>query len=165
MFPLFVKIKKMTSKGMFKVRKSISYLKEIIWVIGFIILVNLSLDFSTQLWKTAKAEFNPVPVLWFDVIASILLGVYIAILLVKKWSININHALLWFVAAPCLLLLLTYPTLVTLSTSEILPESFSYGFTDNWLFKAAMFTPTAFGIVAGMTLTLGIFNNHSSVTK
>ena len=146
-------------------RKGISYFKKIIWVIGFIILVNLSLDFSNQLRKTANAEFNPVPVLWFDVIAPILLGIYIAILLVKKWSININHALLWCVAAPCLLLLLTYPTLATLSTYEILPESFSYEFTINWLFKATVSTPIVFGIVAGMTLTLSLFSNHSNATK
>lgn len=146
-------------------REGISYFKKTIWVIGFIILVNLSLDFSTQLRETANAEFNPVPVLWFDVIAPILLGIYIAILLVKKWSININHALLWCVAAPCLLLLLTYPTLATLSTYEILPESFSYEFTINWLFKATVSTPIVFGIVAGMTLTLSLFSNHSNATK
>ena len=74
-----VKIKKMIFKGMFKLRKDISYFKKIIWVIGLIILVNLNLVFSNQLWETANAEFNPVPVLWFDVISPILLGIYIAI--------------------------------------------------------------------------------------
>ena len=160
-----VKIKKMIFKEMFKTRKDISYFKKIIWVIGLIILVNLNLVFSNQLWETANAEFNPVPVLWFDVISPILLGIYIAILLVKKWSININHALLWCVSAPCLLLLLTYPTLATLSTYEILPESFSYEFTLTWLFKATISMPIVFGIVGGMTLTLSLFSNHSKATK
>lgn len=146
-------------------RKGISYFMKIIWVIGLIILVNLNLFFSNQLLETANAEFNPVPVLWFDVIFPILLGIYIALLLVKKWSININPALLWCVAAPCLLLLLTYPTLATLSTLEILPESFSYEFTLTWLFKATISTPTVFGIVAGITLTLSLFSNHLNVTK
>ena len=146
-------------------RKDISYFKKIIWVIGLTILVNLNLVFSNQLWETANAEFNPVPVLWFDVISPILLGIYIAILLVKKWSININHALLWCISAPCLLLLLTYQTLVTLSTYEFLSESFSYEFTSTWPFKAIISMPTVFGIVGGMIFTLSLFGNRSNVTK
>ena len=145
--------------------KSIGYFKNIIWVIGLIILVNLSSVFKTQLQQTAQEDFNGVPLLWFDVIIPLLLGVYIAILLVKKWSININHALLWCIAAPCILLLLIYPTLATLSTYEILPETFSYEFTLTWLFKATISMPIVFGIVGGMTLTLSLFSNHSKATK
>ena len=151
--------------GMFKMTKSISYFKKIMWVIGLIILVNLSLVFKTQLQQIAQEDFNGVPLLWFDAIIPILLGAYIAILLVKKWSININYALLWCVAAPCLLLLVIYPTLATLSTYEILPESFSYEFTLNWLFKTTISMPIVFGIVGGMTLILSLFSNHSKATK
>ena len=145
--------------------KSIGYFKNIIWVIGLIILVNLSSVFKPQLQEIAQLKFNHIPLLWFNVIMPILFGAYISILLVKKWSININYALLWGVAAPCLLLLLIYPTLATLSTYEILPESFSYEFTLNWLFKATISMPIVFGIVGGMTLILSLFSNHSKATK
>lgn len=152
-------------KGMFKITKSIGYFKNIIWVIGLIILVNLSSVFKTQLQEIAQLKFNHIPLLWFNVIIPILFGAYIAILLVKKWSININHALLWGVSIPCLLLLVIYPTLATLSTHEILPESFSYEFTLNWLFKATISMPIVFGIVGGMTLILSLFSNHPKATK
>lgn len=141
------------------------YFKKIIWVLGLVILLNLSLDFRIKIQQTAQEDFNVVPLLWFDAIIPILLGAYIAILLVKKWSININHALLWCVAVPCLLLLVIYPTLATLSTYEILPEGFSYEFTLNWLFKATISMPIVFGIVGGMTLTLSLFSNHLKATK
>lgn len=141
------------------------YFKKIIWAVGLVILVNLSLDFRIQIQQTAQENFNAVPLFWFDVINSILFGLYISLLLVKKWSIKINHSLLWCVAVPCLLLLLIYPTLSTLASYELLPESFSYTFISTWLFKTAMSTPIVVGIVAGMTMTLSLFNNHSNVTK
>lgn len=145
--------------------KGVIDFKKIIWVIGLIILINLSLVVRTKLQQTATVDFNIVPLLWFDVISPILIGVYIAILLVRKWSININHALLWCVATPCLLLLLIYPTLATLSNYNILSENVSYEFTLTWLFKPSMTTPIVFGIVAGMCLTLSLFGNYSNATK
>ncbi|MBD8032973.1 MULTISPECIES: hypothetical protein [Solibacillus] len=142
-----------------------NYFKKIIWVIGLIILVKLSFDFKIHLQQTAQMEFNIVPVLWYDVMISLLLGWYISILLVQKWSVNVNHALLWCVAVPCLIILLIYPTVVTLAVNKLIPESFSYSFITAWFFKVAMPSPNVVGIVAGMTLAISIFSNDSKVAK
>lgn len=145
--------------------KGSSYFKKIIWVVGLVILVNISLDFRIQIQQTAHENFNVVPLLWFDVINSILFGFYISLLLVKKWSIKINHSLLWCVAVPSLLLLIIYPTLSTLASYELLPESFTYNFISTWLFKVTMSPPIVIGIVAGLTMILSLFNNQSNVKK
>ncbi|MEK3766009.1 hypothetical protein [Solibacillus sp. FSL K6-4121] len=144
---------------------SSNYFKKIIWVIGLILLAKFSYDLKVQLQKTAQMEYNIVPVLWFDVISALLLGGYISLLLVNKWSVKINHALLWCVATPCLVLLLIYPTLTTLAVNELIPESFAYSFIAAWVFKVAMTSPNVVGIVAGMTLALSIFSNQSNRAK
>lgn len=142
-----------------------NYFKKIIWVIGLTILAKLSFDLKVQLQKTAQMEYNIVPVLWFDVVSALLLGGYISVLLVQKWSVKINHALLWCVATPCLVLLLIYPTITTLAVYELIPESFAFSFISAWVFKVAMTSPNVVGIVAGMTLALSIFSNDSKVSK
>ena len=136
-----------------------NYFKKIIWSIGLIILINLSYNFKIQLQQTAQMTFNIVPVLWFDVMVSLLMGCYISILLVQKWSLNVNHALLWCVTVPCLVLVFIYPTVSTLITYELLPESSSFSLILSWSLKIAMSSPYVVGIVAGLTFVLSLFSN------
>jgi len=136
-------------------KKFLPILRKLFWVIGLFIFVTIGTDLRVQVRQTAQMELKIAPVVWFDVIYSILVGLYIALLLVKSWSIKINHSLLWCVAVPCLLFLLIYPTISTL------PENFTSNSISERLFLTSMYSQIIIGIITGVTLTLSLFSHHS----
>ena len=80
------------------------YFLKILWVVGLIILAMISFNYENQLQQTATETFNFIPVIWSKLFMSIIFGLYISLLFVKKWSFNINPSLLWCVAMPCSIL-------------------------------------------------------------
>ncbi|MFC4408817.1 hypothetical protein ACFOZY_00065 [Chungangia koreensis] len=130
-----------------------SSLLKILWVIGLIVLTSLSYNVENQLNLIAKATFNPFPVLWVKPILSIIFGLYLSLIFIKKWSVKLNATLLWCVAIPCLLLSFLYPFLVTVSIGN--PPFFIGSLIDGWIFKMSSFE--VLGIVTGLTLMLSVF--------
>ena len=101
----------------------ISYLLNILWVIGLIVLAMISHHYEIQISQTASETFNIIPVFWFKPVISILFGLYTSLIFVKRWSFRINPSLLWCVAIPCILLSFAFPILVSLSSAGYLSET------------------------------------------
>jgi hypothetical protein len=138
--------------------KLVPYFWGIIWVIGLIILLEISADFKNQIQQTSNLTSNKIPLLWYIPFSSVVIGFYISILLVKKWAFELNLPLLLCVSLPCILLSFGYPILATLSTLASLPvyvESSSISF-----FLLDIFSSDVIGIIAGLTIILSIFNVH-----
>lgn len=137
-----------------------SYCRKILWVIGLVALSFISFNYKNQIQQTASETFNVIPIIWSNSLTSILFGIYLSLILVKKWSLNINRSLLWCVSIPCMLLSLALPIFATLSTFEYLPENISSSSFSFWLIKIS--STDLFGIIAGLTIILSFFNAHSN---
>lgn len=140
--------------------KWLSYILKILWVVGLILLAIISFNYQNQIQQTASETFNMVPTIWIEPLISIIFGFYISFIVVKKWSLSVNLSLLWCVAIPCLILTLSLPILVTLSSvnyfSEIpITASFSFGLQK-------IYSTNAFGIIAGLTIILSLFNSKAN---
>ena len=139
-----------------KKSNGLSYFLKFFWVVGLIILAIISFNYENQLQHTATETFNFIPVIWSKLFMSIVFGLYISLLFVKKWSFNINPSLLWCVAGPCIILSLAFPILVTLSSVNSLPEMITSSPISSGLQK--MYSTNIFGIIAGLTIILSLFN-------
>ena len=139
-----------------KKSNGLSYFLKILWVVGLIILAIISFNYENQLRQTATETFNFIPVIWSKLFISILFGLYISLLFVKKWSFNINLSLLWCVAIPCILLSFAFPLFVSLSSVNYLPEMIISSPISSGLQK--IYSTNIFGIIAGLTMILGLFN-------
>ena len=132
--------------------KLLPYLRKVLWVVGLIILAITSFDYASQAQQTMNATASLVSYVWTKLFISIIFGLYISILLVKKWSIKINPSLLICVTIPCLLLSFAYP-IWSIHEPNLSP---SIVFSLMKILSTGML-----GTIAGLTLVLGIFNNHS----
>lgn len=131
------------------------YFWKILWVVGLIILSIISFNYENQLQQTASETFNSIPVIWSNLFISIIFGLYISLIFVKKWSFNINLSLLWCVTIPCMLISFAYPILATLSSTESLPENIASSSISFLLLK--IYSSDVFGIITGLTLILSFF--------
>ena len=134
----------------------LSYFLKILWVVGLIILAIISFNYENQLQHTATETYNFIPVIWSKLFMSIIFGLYISLLFVKKWSFNINPSLLWCVALPCIILSFAFPILVILSSVDRLPEMITSSPISSGLQK--IYSTNIFGIIAGLTIILSLFN-------
>jgi hypothetical protein len=139
-----------------QINKWQSNLLKFLWVIGLIVLANLSFNVENQLSIEAKATFNPFPVLWVKPILSIVFGLYLSLIFINKWSIKLNASLLGCVAIPCLLLSFLFPLIATVSNSN--PSYFSSSLINWWIYKMSSFE--VFGIATGLTLMLSVFSHQ-----
>ncbi|WP_299514534.1 hypothetical protein [uncultured Rummeliibacillus sp.] len=144
--------------------KWLSYFWKILWIIGLIILARLSFSYEIQSKQSADATFNLIPLIWFKVIISILFGLYLSLILVKKWSFKINPSLIWCVSIPSLLLSFTYPITATLASFNNLPEVIANSSILYWLINVRS-SSNIFGIVAGLSLILSLFNDSRCSEK
>lgn len=133
----------------------LSYFRKIIWFVGLIILSNISIYFANYVKQIANDTFTFIPLLWTHSFISLIFGIYVSLIFVKKWSFKINHSLLWCVSIPCLLISFCYPIISILSPIE----GISFSFIPNWLIRITSLE--VFGIIAGMTFILSIFNTQS----
>ncbi|MEK4423614.1 hypothetical protein [Solibacillus sp. FSL K6-1523] len=141
------------------------YFWKIIWVIGLIVFIKFSLNFENQMQQTAMAEYNPIPVWWYDVVHPILFGFYLSLLFVKKWSVKINLSLFWCVSMPSFVMLCGYPLLATLSMLGILPDKMLNFSIYTWVLKAFVSYSYVFGMIAGLTIMLSFFSTHPTKSR
>lgn len=134
----------------------ISYLLKTFWVIGLIILAIISFNYENQIQQTSRETFNFIPFIWSKQFISIIFGLYISLIFVKKWSFSVNPPLLWCVAIPCLIISFAFPIVVTLSSVNYLPEIIANSPISFGLQK--IFSTNVFGIIAGLTMILSLFN-------
>ena len=128
------------------------YLWKLIWVIGLFLLTIISYDIKNEVRVMSASTFSIAPVFWTNFITLFLWGVYLSLILIKKWTININLPLLICACIPCFL----FSIFVPLAT--ILPLSLPIG--GIWFNKAI--SSYFIEIVAGFTFMLSIFNNLES---
>ena len=129
------------------------YFWKIVWIIGLIVLVYLSLNVEDYLQQVASETYNPFPLYWYISLDSFILGIYISLIFIQKWSFNVQTTLLCFVFIPSLLITFCTPILVMIEG-----WSDSVVYIPYWLIRISQVE--VFGIVAGMTLMLGTFINQ-----
>lgn len=134
------------------------YVKKLLWVIGLIILASICFHFDNQIQQKANEQFNFIPVIWTKLFISLMFGLYLSLILVKRWSISINSSLLWCVAVPCLLLSISFPVLVTLEAAGHLPDVISSSPVIMELQK--IFSTNILGVTAGLTMIISFFGNQ-----
>ncbi|WP_312114913.1 hypothetical protein [Brevibacillus reuszeri] len=89
----------------------------------------------------ASSTFSYNLVVWYEVGAMFLFGIYLSFLFIKRWSLQVNFPLLFCVCIPCLLL------------SVIVPFELSNLFS---MWK--IMSNGIISLVAGFTLPLGLFS-------
>lgn len=134
----------------------LTYFLIIVWFVGLIILAIISINYENQLQLTTTETFNFIPVIWSKLFISIIFGLYISLVFVKKWSFSINPSLIWCVAIPCIILSFAFPIFVTLSSVDNLPEMITNSPISSGLQK--IYSTNIFGIIAGLTIILSLFN-------
>ena len=129
------------------------YFRQIVWIIGLIVLVSLSLNVEDYLKQVAGETYNPFPLYWYSSLDSFIFGIYISLIFLNKWSFNVNTTLLCFVFIPSLLITFCFPILVMLNGWGV-----SIAYIPYWLIRVSQVE--VFGIIAGVTLILGVFTNQ-----
>ncbi|MGE7093589.1 hypothetical protein ACQKII_19460 [Lysinibacillus sp. NPDC048646] len=132
------------------------YGRKFFWLIGLILLVMLCSNIEKIIQQTVSETFNFMPVIWSNPIIAVIIGFYISLIIVKKWSFNINPSLLWCVAIPCMLLTFAYPVFASLASIESYQLDIKNPIIINWLLQ--IYSTDVFGIIAGMTVILSIFS-------
>ena len=135
----------------------LSYFWKILWIIGLIVLARLSFSYEIQIKQSANETFSLIPFIRFKLLVSIVFGLYLSLIFVKKWTFNINPSLLWCISIPSLLLSFTYPITATLTSFKNLPEVIANSSILYWLIIVTS-SSNIFGIVAGLSLILSLFS-------
>jgi len=143
-----------------KQTNGVPYLIKFIWFIGLIALAIIAFNLDNQIQQSASETYSLLPVIWTKLVISIIFGLYISLILVKKWSIKVNFSLLWCVAIPSLILSVAFPILASLSLSGHLPGIVESSPISFGLQK--IFSMNIIGIIAGLTIILSFFNTQSS---
>lgn len=133
---------------------STGILRKISWMIGFFLLIFISISINNYLKELASTTYKPTPYMWATAVIPIVIGAYIALLFIKQFKLKLNMGLFIFVTIPCLLLTLYYP-IITIFPSVVDPLPF--------LMSASLIQFTSeeiFGVVAGLTLVLSLFKQN-----
>lgn len=133
---------------------STGILRKISWMIGFFLLIFISISINNYLKELASTTYKPTPYMWATAVIPIVIGAYIALLFIKQFKLKLNMGLFIFVTIPCLLLTLYYP-IITIFPSVVDPLPF--------LMSASLIQFTSeeiFGVVAGLTLFLSLFKQN-----
>lgn len=143
-----------------KKSKSLSFLWKFLWVIGLFLIGIISFNYEYQLQQTAVETYNFIPVIWFKLFSSVLLGIYISLAFVRSWSLSINQSLLWCVTLPCLIISLAYPALAMLLSINYTPAFIISSYVSTGLEK--IHYSNIFGIVTGISIVLSLFSNQNN---
>lgn len=132
----------------------------LLWVAGLVIISIFAFDYETEA-KSANKAFDMTSLIWAKFFISFIFGLYLSLILVKKWSVKINHALLWFAAVPCFLLAILLPLVATFEYGGTGPAMWEH--TLSQLVMIAMGNSGLFGIAAGLTLLQSLFDARPKV--
>nr|WP_106779232.1 hypothetical protein [Lysinibacillus timonensis] len=130
------------------------YFLKLGWIIGLVILANISLTVKDILLQMAKETFDGYPLIWLNLLVPFIFGIYISFIFIKQWTLNVNTTLLWFVSIPSLLISFCFPILVLLEKNWAI----SFSLIPSWLIRIS--SMEVFSIVAGFTLLLSMFENE-----
>lgn len=146
------------------VRKNWSpYVWKLLWTVGLIALLIISYNLELKVKYLAATTFQTLHIIWFEFIASFVLGIYLSLLFIKKWTVKWNWSLIICVTIPFLIISIYLPIAITF-VQNIAPDSnnFSVPFP-NWLMLITTYGIP--GIVAGLTLMIGLFSKTSKATN
>lgn len=125
-------------------------------MIGLLILGNIKLYYTTLIRRDLY---------WTEPYVAIILGLYISLIFVKKWSIQIKPALLWCIAIPCMLLRVIFPLLlgsdILSSITDLIPIKIQLLLLPVVFYVInPVIAEDVFGIIGGLTLMISIFQTH-----
>ena len=132
-----------------------------LWVVGLVMLSKFAFDYETKVDNAANKSFDMTQLIWAKFFISIIFGMYLSLVLIKKWSIKINHALLWFAAVPCFLLAILFPLVATFEYGGGGPALWEHSLAQ--LLMIATGNSGLFGIAAGLTLLLSLFSARPDI--
>ncbi|TQR19320.1 hypothetical protein [Psychrobacillus vulpis] len=133
-----------------------SYVWKLLWAVGLIALLIISYDLEIKVKNHVATTFRPLPYIWFQFIASFVLGIYLSLLFIKVWLVKWNWALILCVTLPLLIIASYFPIIVTTFESTSLdPNNYSVPFP-YWMMKVNLHGIPS--IVAGLTLMVGLFS-------
>ena len=139
-------------------RKWSAYLLKIGWLVGLIILTIIVFNIENQIQRHVAETFDATFMYWSKPIIALTYGIYISLILIRKWTINLNLPLFWCVFIPNVILAFALPLWSFVLEIEIPSNNLSITiFT--WLNK--MYSSNLFGIIAGIALILSVFNGKS----
>ncbi|CEG25665.1 hypothetical protein BN1002_00481 [Bacillus sp. B-jedd] len=133
----------------------------LLWVAGLVIISKFAFDYENVVKNDSSGTFNLTPLIWAKFFSSIIFGLYLSLVLIKKWSIKINHGLLWFAAVPCFVLAILLPLVATFEYGGGGPAMWEHSLAQ--LLMIAMGNSGLFGIAAGLTLLLSFFDARPEV--
>lgn len=137
-----------------------NYAWKLCWVVGLIALTLLSSFLRQRIRDNSAITFDMLPYFWFHATIFLVFGLYISILFLKTWTVNINWPLLLCVSLPSLLIAFYSPvifTIVKYTTPD--PSSFSVPIP-YWLHRINELGIPA--IVAGLSIMIGMFENRNT---
>lgn len=139
------------------------YVWKLLWTIGLIVLLMISYNLELKVKTHVATSFHMLPIIWFQFIANLVLGVYLSLLFIKKWSFNRNWSLLVCVTLPSLFFACYYPIVISIienTTAD--PSNYSVPFLYPVLQMNFNGIPA---IISGLTLMIGLFSTSPKVTN
>ncbi|MCM3388296.1 hypothetical protein M3649_09135 [Ureibacillus chungkukjangi] len=136
-------------------RKWSGYLWKLGWLVGLIILTIIVFNIENQIQRHVADTFDATYMYWSKPIIALIYGLYISLILVRKWTINLNPSLFWCVFIPNIVLAFAVPLWSFVLKIEIPSNNIAITIY-TWLNR--MYTSNLFGIIAGSSLILSIFN-------
>lgn len=124
------------------------YLWKLAWVVGLFLLTIISFNIEKHIDSYSTSIQSITPVYCANFLIHLIWGVYLSLILIKKWTFQINKSLFLCVFLPCFLF------------SVILPVGFltSINFPIGGVWFIKIVSSGLIEIVAGLTFMLSIFN-------
>ncbi|MFJ8066573.1 hypothetical protein ACIQYS_18400 [Psychrobacillus sp. NPDC096426] len=139
------------------------YVWKLLWTVGLIVLLIISYKLELKVKNHVATTFQMLPIIWFQFIANFVLGIYLSLLFIKKWSVKWNWSLIVCVTIPLLIISIYLPIAITF-VQNIAQDSNNYSVPfPSWLMKITTYGIPA--IVAGLTLIIGLFSNTARVNN
>ncbi|MDI2587115.1 hypothetical protein OR571_08370 [Psychrobacillus sp. NEAU-3TGS] len=136
------------------------YVWKLIWTIGLIVLLMITYRLEFQVKNHVATTFQMLPIVWFQFIANLLLGIYLSILFIKEWTFKWNWSFFICLTIPFFVISIYLPVAITFVQSIAQDSNnFSVPFPQ-WLMKINTYGIPA--IVTGITLMSGLFSKTSN---
>ncbi|WP_144511798.1 hypothetical protein [Bacillus sp. FJAT-22090] len=139
------------------------YVWKLLWTIGLIALLIICFNLELKVKNHVATTFNMLPIIWFQFIASLIVGSYLSLLFIKEWSVKWNWSLIICVTLPFLIISIYSPIAITVIQNIAKdPNNYSVPFPF-WLMKINTHGIPA--IVVGLTLMIGLFSKGFKATN
>ena len=140
-----------------------TYVWKLLWTVGLIALLIISYNLELKVKNHVATTFRPLPIIWFQFIASFVFGIYLSLLFIKEWLVKWNWALIVCVTFPFLIIACFFPIAITIIENTTLdPNNYSVPLP-YWLLQINNHGIPS--IIAGLTLMIGLFSKTSKATN